>query len=157
MNITVRSGQASDLPAINDIVERAVMTWGLPERVKRLSLPLYRYAETDLAHLEMCVAETEDGAVAGVAAWEPAKSADVPEGQRGLLLHGLYVDPDRQGRGIGARLLEACVSRARALDLDGVLVKAQADAEAFFRSRGLKRLPVRDESRDYALRYWRGV
>jgi predicted N-acetyltransferase YhbS len=152
MNITLRPGQAKDLPAINGVIERAVMTWRLPERVKRLSLPLYRYNETDLGHLEVCVAEDGVGIV-GVAAWEPAETSDLPEGRHGLLLYGLYVDPGRQRLGIGSGLLNACVRRSRELGLGGVLVKAQADAEPFFRKLGLECVPVQDESRDYALRY----
>ncbi|WP_245795405.1 hypothetical protein [Thioalkalivibrio denitrificans] len=38
-NTTLRAGDKSDLPAINAVIERAVMTWRLPDRVKRLSLP----------------------------------------------------------------------------------------------------------------------
>ncbi|WP_018954078.1 GNAT family N-acetyltransferase [Thioalkalivibrio sulfidiphilus] len=153
MSIAYRAAGKADLPAINGVIERAVMTWRLPERVKRLSLPLYRYSETDLGHLEVWVAE-EDSVVTGLAAWEPAERADLPEGMSGLLLHGLYVDPERQRQGIGAHLLAVCLERSRELGLDGVLIKAQADAEPFFQRRGLERLPVRDESRDYALRYW---
>jgi len=153
MTVKCRTACKADLPAINGVIERAVMTWRLPDRVKRLSLPLYRYNEMDLGHLEVWVAE-EAGQIAALAAWEPAEAADVPEGCRGLLLHGLYVDPARQRQGIGAQLLAACVRRARELGLDGVLVKAQADAEAFFRGQGLERLEVRDAARDYALRYW---
>jgi N-acetylglutamate synthase-like GNAT family acetyltransferase len=156
MSTTLRTGQKADLPDINGVIERAVMAWRLPERVKRLSLPLYRYGALDLDHLDVRVADTGDG-IAGVAAWEPADPADVPEGSSGLLLHGLYVDPARQGEGHGTRLLEACLGQARELGLDGVLVRAQADAEAFFRARGLERLPVHDASRDYALRYWQRV
>ncbi len=153
MSITYRTACKADLPAINGVIERAVMTWRLPERVKRLSLPLYRYSETDLGHLEVWVVEADSG-IAGLASWEPAEAADLPEGKSGLLLHGLYVDPDRQHRGIGSQLLSASQARARELGLDGVLIKAQAGAEPFFQRRGLERLPVRDESRDYALRYW---
>ena len=150
---TLRMGDRNDLPAINGVIGRAVMTWRLPDRVKRLSLPLYRYSETDLGHLELCVAEDDHG-VSGVAAWEPAGPADLSEGVRGLLLHGLYVDPGRQRGGIGRQLVGACLSRARELQLDGVLVKVQADAEPFFRRLGFDGLPVRDKSRDYALRFW---
>lgn len=153
MSTTLRTGQKADLPAINGVIERAVMTWRLPERVKRLSLPLYRYNEADLGHLEVCVAE-EEARIAGVAAWEPAGTSALPEDRRGLRLHGLFVDPERQRRGIGNRLLGACVERARELGLDGVLIKAQSDAEPFFEKQGLERLPVRDASRDYALRFW---
>lgn len=130
------------------------MDWDLPERVKRLSLPSYRYSEHDLQMLELVVAEDESGTIIGVAGWEEAEAGDLPGGQTGLLLHGLYVDPKRQHCGIGSRLFEAAVHAARARGVDGVLVKAQTDAEGFFLKLGLEKLPVQDARRDYARRLW---
>ena len=150
----LRQAHADDLPAINGIVERAVATWQLPERVKRLSLPSYRYQTHDLVHLHLMLAEDADHTPVGVAAWEPANPRDLPAGQRGLLLHGLYVDPARQRRGVGSQLLEATAAAARAQGFDGVLIKAQADANGFFEARGLQRLPVEDAARHYPHRFW---
>lgn len=150
----LRPAHAADLPALNGVIERAIASWPLPERVKRLTLPSYRYQPHDLDHLHLVLAEVAGGLAVGVAAWEPAHPRDLPAGQRGLLLHGLYVDPDRQRRGVGSRLLDAAATAARAQDLDGVLVKAQAAAVAFFKSRGLQALPVEDPARDYPHRFW---
>jgi len=150
----LRQAHADDLPAINAIVERAIATWQLPDRVKRLSLPSYRYHAHDLVHLHLLVAVDTDHALVGVAAWEAANPRDLPAGQRGLLLHGLYVDPARQHRGIGSQLLEATAAAARAQGFDGVLIKAQADAHGFFEARGLQRLPVEDAARHYPHRFW---
>lgn len=150
----LRQAHADDLPAINGIVERAIATWQLPERVKRLSLPSYRYHAHDLVHLHLLVAEDADHAPVGVAAWEPANPRDLPAGQRGLLLHGLYVDPACQHRGVGSQLLDAAETAARAQGLDGVLVKAQADANGFFEARGLQLLSVEDVARHYPHRFW---
>lgn len=150
----LRQAHADDLPAINGIVERAVAAWQLPERVKRLSLPSYRYQTHDLVHLHLMLAEDADQTPVGVAAWEPANPRDLPAGQRGLLLHGLYVDPARQRRGVGSQLLEATAAAARAQGFDGVLIKAQADANGFFEARGLQRLPVEDAARHYPHRFW---
>jgi predicted N-acetyltransferase YhbS len=150
----LRQAHAEDLPAINGIVERAIATWQLPERVKRLSLPSYRYHAHDLVHLHLMVAEDADQALGGVAAWEAAHPRDLPAGQSGLLLHGLYVDPTRQHRGVGSQLLGATAAAARAQGFDGVLVKAQADANGFFEARGLLRLPVEDAARHYPHRFW---
>jgi GNAT superfamily N-acetyltransferase len=151
---TLRAATATDLPALNGVVERAVMTWKLAERVKRLSLPSHRYHAHDLLHLTLVLAEATDGRVVGVAAWEEAAARELPAGRSGLLLHGLYVDPARQHEGIGSRLLAAAAAAARERGLDGVLVRAQADAVGFFAARGLTRLPVVDALRDYPHRYW---
>ena len=155
--VHLRQAQAHDLPALNAVIERAVMTWKLPERVKRLSLATYRYQPHDLEHLHIVVAEDAGRAIIGVAAWEPANPRDVPAEQCGLLLHGLYVDPGHAHRGIGSCLLEAALAAGREQGFDGLLVKAQADADGFFAARGMQRLPVADPARDYPHRLWQPV
>jgi L-amino acid N-acyltransferase YncA len=150
----LRQAHANDLPAVNGVIERAIAGWKLPERVKRLSLPSYRYQAHDLDHLHIVVAEGTSRELVGLAAWEPANPRDLPAGLRGLLLHGLYVDPAHQHRGAGRQLLDAARSAAQAHGLDGVLVKAQADANGFFEACGLRRLPVEDAMRDDLHRFW---
>lgn len=153
--IWLRPAMPADLAAINAVIERAVMTWNLPERVKRLTLPTYRYQPHDLEHLHIVVAEDADRALLGVAAWEPASARDLPAGKTGLLLHGLYVDPDRQRGGIGTRLLDAALTAAGEWGFDCLLVKAQPDAADFFLARGMQRLPVVNHDRDYPHRFWK--
>ena len=149
----LRPARPEDLDAINGVIERAVMTWSLPERVKRLSLPSYRLREDDFHYLKILVAERE-GRIVGVAAMEAADPKDCPKGSHGLLLYGLYVEPRHQGEGIGRKLLEEVVRLARQQGHDGLLVKAQKDAEPFFERMGMVRLAVEDASRDYQGRYW---
>lgn len=150
----IRAALLADLPAINAVVERAVMTWKLPKRVKRLALPSYRYHALDLRHQRLLVADAGDGIV-GVAALEEADPRDLPHPHTGLLLHGLYVDPAWQRRGIGTRLIAAACAICRETGHDGLLVKAQPDAAAFFQARGMQRLAVKDPDRDYPYRYWK--
>jgi GNAT superfamily N-acetyltransferase len=146
-----------DLDEINAVIERAVRTWQLPERVKRLTLPSYRYSQHDLDHLHLVLAEDAGRAVLGVAAWEPADTGDAPAGRSALLLHGLYVDPDRQRRGTGSRLLDAALAAATDQGFDGLLVKARPEAEGFFLARGLERLPIAEPEREYPHRFWKAV
>ncbi|MFN3595050.1 MAG: GNAT family N-acetyltransferase [Thiobacillaceae bacterium] len=155
--IGIRPATAADLPAINRVVERAVMTWRLPERVKRLALPSYRYHTHDLDHQRMLVAVAADADIVGVAALEEADPRDLPVFGPAQLLHGLYVDPEWHGRGIGTRLIEAALAACGESACRGLLVKAQPDAVGFFQARGLERLPVRDPDRDYPHRYWAPV
>ncbi|HKJ09674.1 MAG TPA: GNAT family N-acetyltransferase [Gammaproteobacteria bacterium] len=154
--VTIRTAATTDLEAINRVVERAVMSWDLPERVKRLSLPVYRYTEADLAALETVVAVTAKDLV-GVAAWEHADAADLPGSGDALLLHGLYVDPRHNGQGIGTQLLQATEAAAREQGMTGVVVKAQRDAAGFFKARGYRAMEVTNAGRDYAHRLWKAV
>jgi predicted N-acetyltransferase YhbS len=156
-NITIRKASATDLDAINQVIEAAVMTWDLPERVKRLSLPSYRYTTLDLDHFEMVVAEDERRFIIGIAAWEQADARDAPAGYSALLLHGLYVDPAFHHQGIGRLLFHAAEMFAREHRYDGLLVKAQVDAAGFFISQGMTRLGAEEPSRQYANRYWKGL
>lgn len=151
--INLRPATGQDLKAVNAVIERAVMSWSLPERVKRLSLTTYCYTPLDLEHLDVVVVERERGDIVGVAAWEPAEPEDTPQGS-GLLLHGIYVDPAAHGRGIGTRLLAAAQAAARECACAGILVKAQRGAEGFFAGHGFRKLAVRDPERDYPHRYW---
>jgi N-acetylglutamate synthase-like GNAT family acetyltransferase len=155
-DLRLRRAVVGDLDAVNRVIERAVMSWNLAERVKRLSLPMYRYDAVDFDALDMVVAEQADGAIIGVAAWERA-DADAPAGATAVLLHGIYVDPDHHRKGVGSRLLEAAEQAARGQGLGGLLVKAQRDAEGFFLARGFERLPVADAERHYPHRLWKAV
>lgn len=155
--VHLRRAGTDDLTALNALIERAVMTWQLAERVKRLSLPSYLYHPHDLDHLHIEVVEDAKHTLNAVAAWEPANPRDLPAGQRGLLLHGIYVDPAHLRQGIGSRLLDAALTAAQAQGFDGLLVKAQAEANGFFERQGMQRLPITDPSRDYPHRYWRAA
>mgnify|MGYP003702559403 CR=1 FL=1 len=148
-------GTADDLGSVNSVIEAAVMTWDLPERVKRLSMPSYRYGSHDLEHLELFVAAVARRGIIGAAAWEQADMMDAPAGLKALLLHGIYVHPDLHRSGIGTQLLRAAQRAAGEGGFDGLLVKAQRTAEAFFYRLGFERLPVANPVRDYPHRLWK--
>ncbi len=152
---TIRGATTTDLPAINSIIELCVMGWNLPDRVKRLSLDSYRYRPDDLDHLDIFIAETPEGVISGIAALEPASQRDLPAGKHGLLLHGLYVAPEKQRHGIGAALLGKAMEKVAAEKADGLLVKAQADASSYFAAQGFSRLPIEDPEKDYPNRWWK--
>jgi len=148
---------AQDLAGINRVIEAAIMTWDLPERVKRLALPSYRYSDIDGQILEFVVARDPRSRIVGVASWEPAEEKDSPQGQQALLLHSLFVDSAFHRQGIGRALVDALLAQTAAAGNDGLLVKAQRDAVDFFSACGFLPLPVHDESRQYAHRLWKPV
>jgi len=65
------AGQA-DLEAIDRVIESTVMTWHLPDRVKRLSLPCCRYDSVDLDHFDIVLAKNGRKNIIGIAAREQA-------------------------------------------------------------------------------------
>jgi GNAT superfamily N-acetyltransferase len=152
--VALRSAQRADLDGLNAVVTACIMRWDLPERVKRLTLNSYLYHSHDLDHLDILLAVTEEAKIVGVAAFEPAAPADLPKGQCGLSLHGLYVEPNYQHHGVGGRLVGAVLEQVRVRHLNGLLVKAQSGAVGFFLQQGFKHLPVEDPDRDYPHRYW---
>lgn len=151
--VLVRPASPDDLASVNGLIHSAIMSWGIPDRVKRLSLPVYSYSLEDLQHLSMYVGQDETGIV-GVTACEPAHDSETPVGKMGVLLHGIYVRPDRHRQGVGKMLLREACHHALGCSADGLLVKAHSEACGFFSAQGLRMLPVIDSDRDYPYRFW---
>ena len=98
---------SEQLDFINRIVAAAIGSWDLPERVKRMSIPLYRYNEIDLPHMRFVAARSgESDEIIGVAAVEEADPAEGPA-RGAMLLHGIYVDSRYHRQGVGGMLLAA--------------------------------------------------
>lgn len=153
--VHIRPARQADLEAINRVIEAAVMTWDLPERVKRLSLPSYRYDAVDLEHLEIVLAEDYQHNIIGVAAWEQAEAKDIPAGHKALSLHGIYVEPAYHQQGIGSQLFHAVEEAVCKHGLDGLLVKAQEGSSGFFIAQNMEPLQVDDPMHHYANRFWK--
>jgi N-acetylglutamate synthase-like GNAT family acetyltransferase len=143
------------LEKVNAIIDAAIATWNLPDRVKRLSTPLLRYQDHDLDHMSLILAEGPLSDVIGIAACESANSDETPRGTDALFLHGIYVAPHLHRSGVGSRLLKAAERTASEQFVDGLLVKAQPSAAGFFLARGFEPVSVEDCARDYPHRFWR--
>ena len=136
--VDYRLAGIKDLEAINHVVEAAVMNWPMADRVKRLSLPSLKYNETDLAHMVFIVCEAGHEVI-GVAVWDPCRDDNL------ALLHGLYVLPQAQRRGIGTALIARVLSGAAERHLEAVIVRAERVAVAFFRAQQFQQIePAHD-------------
>lgn len=153
-HLTIRPARLDELDTINEIIEAAVMSWELPDRVKRLAMPSYRYDEFDFKHQQIWVAEDEQKIILGAFSLEDANAGDLPEDQTGLLLHGIYVKPSHHYQGIGRQLLQKAKKLVREMGKHGLLVKAQEDAIGFFVAMGMHLLHVKDCERHYNHRFW---
>jgi len=131
-----------DLPAINSVINEAVMAWPLADRVKRLSIPVLSYSEVDLKYYRF-EGTIRDETLIGLAAWDDQHS---PE--QGLL-HGLYIHPGFQHQQLGTRLLSRVLIRATQAGLTTLLIKAERPATAFFEKCGFTRQPAMPGAHPY--------
>lgn len=136
--VIIRPALAADLPEVNQIITDAVMAWPLAERVKRLAVPVVTYSAVDLQEYELLMAQVNNE-IAGVAAWQPLPEV-LLRGKATCLLHGLYVAPSTQKRGIGTVLLKAAGEQAARAGAQGLLLKAERVAVSYFEHQGLERL-----------------
>ena len=149
--MTIGTGNKTDLDCINKVVTAAVMSWPMPERIKRLSVPVLSYDNEDFKHYRFAVYKDADQ-IQGVAAWNP-EAAVATEFGAGRLLHGLYISPDFQCRGQGRALMAAVLIEAVALGADGLVVKAERPSIGFFEQCGLRPLPAAGPT-DYPYQFW---
>ena len=154
-SIRLRDALTSDLHSINNLIAAAIDTWQLADRVKRISLPLYRYQEGDLRDMQLVVADSGEDEILGVAALEQAYATDLFEGLQTSVLHGIYVAPNLHRNGVGSRLLEKIEKMARSSGTEVLLVKARPEAISFFCGRGFRQLSTRDNSRDYPYQFYK--
>jgi GNAT superfamily N-acetyltransferase len=154
--MSIGTGYTTDLDCINHVVAAAIMSWPMPERVKRLSVPVLSYDSEDFKHYRFAVYRDADQ-IQGVAAWNSEEPIATKLGA-GRLLHGLYIYPDFQGRGLGRTLMAAVLAEAVALGADGLVVKAERPSIGFFEQCGLQPLPAAGPT-DYPYQFWyqRGV
>ncbi|HVU14782.1 MAG TPA: GNAT family N-acetyltransferase [Phototrophicaceae bacterium] len=116
--VIIRSAAAADIPAIADLIKPYVDEGSLLERT---------YDEFEELLPNFFVAVDENGVILGCAALEiySRKLAEV---------RSLAVSREAQGQGVGRKLVEACVERAREHNVLEVMAITASDA--FFQSCG---------------------
>ncbi len=116
--ISIRSAVPADITAIADLIKPFVDEGSLLERT---------YDEFEELLPNFFVAVDEDGTVVGCAALEiySRKLAEI---------RSLAVAPSTQGQGVGRKLVEACVERARERNVLEIMAITASDA--FFQTCG---------------------
>lgn len=149
---SIRPATSDDLTRINCVVDDALRSWVLPERVLRLAPPSFYYDASDLAHMALHVLDLGDGMVPAVVAWEIGDSPALPNNKSALLLHGLYVAVAYQRRGIGTELLDRVFEEAKTHAVDGIAVRAWRESAGFFLTRNFE--PIEPQA-GHPRRLWR--
>src|SRR5262245_29021037 len=116
--LVIRSAAAADIPAIADLIKPFVDEGSLLERT---------YDEFEDLLPNFFVAVDEDGVIVGCAALEiySRKLAEI---------RSLAVASSAQGHGVGRKLVEACVERARERNVLEIMAITASDA--FFQTCG---------------------
>jgi GNAT superfamily N-acetyltransferase len=154
-DLVFRPVKPSDLCLINRIVEQTVSSWGLPERVYRLTKPLLAYSETDLSFMRAILVLNAERNAIGTALWETGHLESAAKQTSSLFLHGLYVLPEFQRQGIGTRLIDHVSRYARKAGYNGIEIKAWRDSEPFFLRLGFNDLADAHESILHPRQLWR--
>jgi ribosomal protein S18 acetylase RimI-like enzyme len=145
--IEIREARPDELPAAGEVVVEAYLT--LPGARRRAYLDEVRDAVGRARHCPVLVAVDQGGRVVGSVSYVPGPGNPFAElerdGEAGFRMLG--VAPDARGRGIGRRLVEACIGRARADGRFGISIlstPAMTAAHALYRDLGFVREPERD-------------
>ncbi|MEU5834624.1 GNAT family N-acetyltransferase [Streptomyces diacarni] len=149
MGITVRAARPAEYAAAGELVARAYLDGGLLDFGEDDPyLTTLRDAAGRAAHADLLVAEDGAGTLVGsvtfVGALGPyAERAGEGEGEFRMLA----VAERARGRGVGEALVTACVERARALGLRGLVLSTHprmAAAHRLYERLGFARTPERD-------------
>ena len=149
--ITIHPATTDDLPSINFVIKSAIMNWPLPDRLRKITVPVLQYREDDMAALSVLVAKL-NGEILGIAAWDSEPTHPLPNGLGGLF-HGLFVLPLVQYQGIGTSLMNAVFDEARKIRATGLLIKAQRVSRHYFERHNLPPLAATDD--EYPWQYWK--
>ena len=131
--MTVRAATPADLPEIGAIIRELAEFEQLSHEVVWQAADLEHHLFGDLPAAQVLIAESDGGAVVGLALWFPTFSTFL--GRPGIWLEDLYVRPAHRRAGHARALFEALRART-----DGRIEWAVLDwnerAIAFYRSLG---------------------
>lgn len=149
MDITVRTARPEEYAEAGELVARAYLDGGLLDLGDSDPyLKTLRDAAGRAAHTDLLVAEDHAGALLGTVTFVGEAGAYAERAREGEgELRMLGVRESARGRGVGEALVRACMARARALGLSGLVLSTQPAMHAahrLYERLGFVRTPDRD-------------
>lgn len=129
MSFRLRRAHPREAEDLTALARRAKASWGYPVDWLREWADDLTITPQYVARHHVLVADTADGVV-GVAALELG-------GEDASLEH-VWVDPGRQGQGVGAALVRRALETAAGLGCAGVVVVSDPHARAFYEHLGAR-------------------
>lgn len=106
MNYSIREYNKSDLEAILNLIMELAIFEKAPEKVKNS----VEQMEQEMEHFDCFVAETDDGQIVGMALYYPVYYTWVG---KSMYLDDLIVTKQWRGNGIGTKLLDKVIQKAK--------------------------------------------
>jgi len=127
-NVRVRDGEPTDAAVICELFNAMIATSTVAWRDEPTSEPEQRewLAERQARGQPTLVAE-EGGAVVGYCCWTSFRGGNRFPGYLHTVEHTIHVRADRQGQGIGRRLMRELIDRARAADVHVMVAAVDGD------------------------------
>lgn len=129
--MTLRPARPEEAAEITALALRSKAHWGYGDAFLEACREELTWTADRVLHDDVLVVAAGD-ALVGFA----ARSGTAPSG----VLDAVFVDPDHLARGIGRRLLDAALERARAAGFRALEVEADPNAEGFYLARGAIRV-----------------
>ena len=132
--LKIARSHGTDLVAINAIIKRAVMHWPMALRVRSRVVSILQYNSLDMASYTFFSAKYDEFIMGAIALDFEYNAND--RSCKELLLHGIYVEPAAQGRGIGRTLLDFAEGQAHEHNYNSVILRAERVSRGFFEQCG---------------------
>jgi len=130
--IAIRPASETEAAELTAICHRSKAHWGYDADFMALSRASLTISPSFIATGRVFVAEAENGALLGVASVAPL------DRDRTYDLVHLFIEPGVIGNGIGRRLFEAAMTKARQDGARRLVIQSDPHAAAFYRRLGAK-------------------
>jgi GNAT superfamily N-acetyltransferase len=131
---SIRGGKPEEQRDLTRLCVRATMHAGYDDAFIDRAMPALTITLPLIAAGCVRVAEDKSGAVVGVVVVTTTMVAGI------ALLYSIYVDPPSWKRGVGRKLFEAAVARAKELKVGALMIYAEPSAQGFYKRMGAIRI-----------------